>query len=116
MRGILISPYYNRVIDVYIGDGLDEIYKALSHGKHKVTIFESPMTIESCNMMYVDEEALFKKGVKSFMFEGYPNPIFGNALILGVDKEGNSCDTDLNSEHIHEMISKSNMITTGMRL
>ncbi len=113
MRGILISPYYNRVIEVYVGDDIVEIYKALSHGRHKVTCFSCPPVIEEPNAMFLDEEALFKKGVKSFIWEGWPDPLFGNALILGVDEQGGSCDAKISLEFVHDKVSMSNYVTTG---
>lgn len=50
------------------------------------------VTIEQNDALYVDEEGLMKPQDNFILYDGYPQPLAGNALVLGTDDEGESTD------------------------
>ena len=59
------------------------------------------------NDIYVDEEGLLSLTPESkfFEWEGYPQPIVGNGLVMGFDPEtGNSIDTTLTVDDVKRKV------------
>ena len=103
-KGILIDTKNRMIREVEIesknGSELDSIYKHLEcdlvdvvhHMGHDV---------------YVDDEGLFKITDDStfFLLEGYPQPLHGNGLMLGLNREtGESVSCKLNVEDVSETV------------
>jgi hypothetical protein len=42
------------------------------------------------DLLYVDEEGLLTPGKNFFVFDGYPQPIAGNGIIIGHDGKGDT--------------------------
>lgn len=115
MNALLIDPICKTVLTVELaGSGIDEIYKAMSSIGLPVTCFSCPVTLPNMDTLFCDEEALFKEGLLSFKIEAYPEPLFGAALLLGGDKEGNSISVKTNIIELNNMIKfDSQYMTTG---
>jgi hypothetical protein len=88
IRAILINSTAQVVVEVQIEPRLEAYYKALNVGLIEAV---HPRGIAGQDVMYVDEEGLLKPN-QFFHFRGYPQPLAGNALILGTDADGNDID------------------------
>jgi pyoverdine/dityrosine biosynthesis protein Dit1 len=65
------------------------------------------INIDEQNDLFVDEEGLLKldENSKFFLFDGFPQPLAGNGLILGLDaEEGDTIATTLTLEEIAEKV------------
>jgi hypothetical protein len=54
--------------------------------------------------LYVDEEGLLKSPTKFFMVDWYPHPLAGNAIMLMIDRDGNSKSCELYPDQIEHQI------------
>jgi hypothetical protein len=110
-NGILIDVH-NRTIEwVEVKDWKD-IYTHV-----KCELFEC-VDIDGQNTVYVDEEGLLTMDSKSmfFMYKGYPQPLCGNGLILGIDHEsGESVDCSLSLELVKSNVRFMDMFEVSMR-
>lgn len=80
-HGILINPV-DRVCEVTPLDGgnlLQAAYDAIQCD----LVQEVPMRLPNGDVLLVDEEGLFKIGLRSFHLSGWPEPLFGRGLLLG---------------------------------
>lgn len=107
MKGILINSAEQTISFVEVakdenGSSLQSMYNLI--GCECVTCFG----IDFNHDVWVDDEGLLNLNPitsKFFLYKGYPQPIAGNGLILGVDREGDTCDTTLTLSEIAEKIT-----------
>jgi hypothetical protein len=92
INAIKINVETRRIEDVTIGSSKD-IYEQIG-----CEMFEVPVTFKNADALYCDEEALLKSSsIKGgFMMPGWVRPILGNAIIVGTNKDGDSCDCKSN--------------------
>lgn len=58
------------------------------------------------NTLYVDDEGLLNGTDFGFIIKGYAQPLMGNAIILGTNRNtGDSVDTSLTTEQVFKMVS-----------
>ena len=110
-NGILIDVQNRSIEFVEVKDWKD-IYVHV-----KCEMFEC-VSIDENNDVYVDEEGLLTMDSKSmfFMYKGYPQPLCGNGLILGIDHEnGESIDTTLSLELVKSNVRFMDMFEVSMR-
>ncbi len=107
MKGILIDSHNRTITEVEVvsnnGSQLDSIY---SHLKCSIVETVFVETLEN-NDIYVDEEGLLMVNSETpfFTYEGYPQPLAGNGLVLGYNPmNGNSTDTDKTIEEIKQNV------------
>jgi len=85
VKAILIDPFEMTVSEVFYGGELSDIYALVG---------ASPVTVVNFGNdgdgIFIDDEGLFRGGQQYFKFEGYPQPLAGKGLILGVDDNGDS--------------------------
>ena len=83
MKAILIDPIKLDVTEVNIGTDYREIYKQID-----ADTFECITINKNGDAIYIDEEGLLKPFETQcfFMFSGYPQPIAGKGLILGLNR------------------------------
>jgi hypothetical protein len=106
MKAIRIDAKNKRIESVELGRELSDIYKLLECDIFTVAY---PQTINPTNdVIYVDDEALLKNTEDipgAFFIDIYPaQPLFGHALIVGTDSEGESTDTSFTIEQVSDMI------------
>jgi len=101
MKAILIDVHSQTIKEVEIEKNasvnIGHIYEHL-----KCDCFTS-VGIDENNDVFVDDEGLLKLTPlsKFFLYKGYPQPLAGNGLIVGIDhNDGDSVDTTLT---IHEV-------------
>jgi hypothetical protein len=87
MQAIKIDSINQTVSQIEIEkDCLESIYQELN-----CEIFTCPLTLDNRDCLYVDDEALFAETYSgAFYFGDYPQPLFGNGLIIGTNIEGES--------------------------
>ena len=54
--------------------------------------------------LMLDEEGLFKSGQRFFTVAGYPNPIGGNAVCVGTDDQGDTCEPLIGIDELRRVI------------
>ena len=113
MRAILINPENKTVTEVNHNDDYKEIYKLID-----CSTFCCPVDFENGDIMYADDEGLFKVQKGGIVMEDWVYPILGKILILGTGNDGESIDaksdcnelagqiTWLTEEEVHDYQSK----------
>lgn len=97
MRGILIDPVAETIVEVWLLDGeLETIY---------FVIDASPIDVRSVddhNDLWIDDEALLRTPAptKFAQWGDYPHPIAGKQLVLGNDGEGECRSTQLTIDQV----------------
>lgn len=88
-KAIKINVETKMIEEIVLGDSFKDIYPAIGNG---CTTFACPVDFPNGDALYCDDESLLRpddiKG--GFIMEGWRVPIIGNALIMGVDEDGNS--------------------------
>lgn len=106
MKAIRIDAKNKRIESVDISNELSDIYKHLNCTTFTVAY---PQTSYPLNdVIYVDDDGLFKgpeESLGAFFIDLYPaQPLFGHALIIGNDDEGNNINTSFTIEQISDMV------------
>lgn len=106
MKAIRIDTKNKRIEVVDLGTELSDIYKHLECTTFTVAY---PQTVEPVSdVIYVDDDGLFRSPEESlgaFFIDIYPTqPLFGHALIVGSDDEGNNVDVTYTIEQISDMV------------
>lgn len=52
------------------------------------------------NDLLIDDEGLFREAKGAFMYDDWRTPIMGNGLIIGCDRDGNTCDVTCRIEEV----------------
>lgn len=94
MKGILIDPFERTVTRVDVAKGIDAIYKLI-----QARPFDC-VRIDERNAIYVDDEGLYVDDQRFFQFRGYHQPLAGRGLILGNDREGESCSCTITLDDV----------------
>lgn len=113
MRGILIDPWFKAIREVEVDQGIDAMYKIMSHPLGpKVDIFTMGMNWPNGDVLYVDDEGFLKPGGRLFLIDRLDRqPLVGCGLILGSDAEGNSVDAKSMLVEIETKVSWTNKVT-----
>lgn len=105
MKAILIDSKSKtvRYVEVKVNDGsaLESMYNHIDCDLVEV------INIDDKNDLFVDEEGLLKlnKDSQFFLYDGFPQPLAGNGLILGLNQEeGESVETSLSIEEVAEKV------------
>jgi hypothetical protein len=88
-KGIKINAEKRTLEYVTLGDDYKEIYPIISD---KCTMFACPIIFDNQDTMYLDDEGMFQGYTYGFKMDDWDYSVFGNALILGSDDEGDSVD------------------------
>jgi hypothetical protein len=101
-KGILINPTTKTIEWVDVKDWKD-INNHIESERFQC------VEINELNDLWVDEEFLFKEGDNWFFLEGTHCSVRNKGLILGVDEEGESCDSTLSIDYVK---SRTKFMTT----
>ena len=88
MKALLINPEKQTIEEIQIEDGLKPMYDAIGNDCEMV---EAPIQFEH-DILYCDKEGRLKANNYGFYPNSWDYPILGNALIMGVDEDGESTD------------------------
>ena len=81
MKAFLIDPELQTITEVDTDASLDELYALLD-----CSLIEHAQVNEHVSLI-VDEEGLLYGNKKPFIYDGFPNPLVGKALAVGIDYE-----------------------------
>ncbi len=100
-KAYLIDAEKREITQVEVGD-YTTYYPLL-----KCEVFTT-VGLEDDDTLYVDDEGLFQPQENFFMYQGYNQPLAGNGLVLGTDKEGNSVDPKMTLETLKSKVKFMN--------
>jgi hypothetical protein len=103
MRAILVKPDQPETpIEVVDYDGdWKSIYALISYENHAVDTYDA-VYIDSQHVMFVDDNGLITNPEHFVIWNGYPQPLAGRALILGYDDDGDNVACSLTEEWVRE--------------
>lgn len=101
MRAILIDPFDQTVTEVDYSGDFKQIHELLN-----IRSFTLVSDFAGGNDIYVDDNGLAVdfENQAFFIAKGYPEPLAGKGLILGVTPDGESTATELNLEDARQKI------------
>lgn len=101
IKALLIDPVAKQVAEVVVENNLQAFYHLL-----QCSVIEAayPRGLAGTDHLYVDEEGLFKPRQRFFHIRGYPQPLAGRALMLGIDAQGESIDVASTFEQVRALI------------
>lgn len=69
----------------------------------KCDVFTSayPPGMAGRDVIFVDDEGLFKPVYQFFGVKGFPQPLAGRGIVLGSDREGNAVSPETSQEWLH---------------
>ncbi len=115
MRAILIDPYKREITEVDISGDFMEIYKFLSNDMVKVSTFTTGMTWDNRDILYVDDEGLFKNGSPFFdIGRADGQPLAGMGIIMGGNSAGESVSVKASLKEIQELVRWTGYETAGV--
>lgn len=88
---------------VEIDGSLASIYAALSHEKHPVDCIDA-LRLPGSDVIYLDDEGLFKDHDHWFRLHGYHQPLRGRGLVVGTDRGGNAKAPDISIEQVRRNV------------
>jgi len=104
MKAILINSEKQEVTEVEYDGNWETIRKWIGGN---CSIFTTVQLYENGDTAFVDDEGLFNGTITAFHHKNYPDPLMGNALILGCDiGSGNSLDPATSIEQIKEDVHR----------
>ena len=98
-KAILIDPHSQTVQPVEWNGDYKHIYELTGCDCYDVARIN-----KHGDGVFVDDEGLFKEEQAFFLVSGYPQPLAGKGLILGVDEEGESVEPKVTLERIADTI------------
>ena len=113
VKGLLIDPKEKTITEVQ-HDTADykEIYKLID-------CEPSPFTIvhigDGRDVIFVDDEGLFKDPRYFFTIAGYPQPIAGKGLVLGGNEEGETISAEITLEDLKKVIGFTELSLKGFK-
>lgn len=87
IKVIKVNATAHTVTEVEIEDTLEAYYREI--GCELITA-AYPKSLTRGDCIFVDDEGLLHEPKPFFMYTGYPQPLAGNGLIVGVDEDGNT--------------------------
>lgn len=100
MRGILIDPFAKTITEVEVEKGIHAIYELID-----ATCFDVVGLNDAGDLVYVDDEGLYREDQAFFVWHGYETPLAGKGLILGCDCEGESRSPRIMVEEVRLRVS-----------
>lgn len=97
---ILIDPHAQTVQSVEWNGDYKHIYQLIDCDCYDVARIN-----KHGDGVFVDDEGLYKENQAFFVVDGYPQPLAGKGLILGVDAEGESVAPNVALGHIANTIT-----------
>jgi hypothetical protein len=98
MKALLIDPFLEDIAFINIFGNLNSLYKAIDCD----CITSVRLSDSEC--MFLDDNGLYRKDQRFFIWEGYPQPLAGRGLILGFTEDGDNTDTALTLEQAREAV------------
>lgn len=104
-RAVLINVDVRDISEVYINDGIQEMYRAIGCDVFTaVTLTRWHGTRYPRETLYVDDNGL-SSNKPFFLIDSYPQPLAGNGLVLSTDEAGESISTELSVDCLRRKVS-----------
>jgi len=102
-KALFIDVFNRSVTEIELPKHYLSISKQIGNG---CELFCCPISFENDDSLYADDESLLRLDdcVGGFKFNDWSYPLVGNAVILGTDEEGDSCDVKTKVEEITSRI------------
>lgn len=100
MKALKINSELQTIEEVEVNSYTD-LYSLIGNG---CTCFTAPVSFENGDTIYCDDEGLYHDFQGGFMMEDWDYPIVGNAVLQGVDDEGDSIEPITTKEELEKMI------------
>lgn len=111
MKSYLINPFDQTVSELKLSSAFADVQRATSDdGKSRT--FVTLVDIGESDHLFLQDEGLLTAGRPVFKFAG-DNVFAGRAVVLGYDKEGESCDVHHTLDAILGLVQWTNLVTTG---
>jgi hypothetical protein len=99
MRAILIDPFAEQVTTVECDGEIRSIYQLIGADTFDVVRVGG-------DDLFVDDEGLFQEKQRFFQIEGYPQPLAGKALVLGLDlPSGDSAEPNMSEGDVRALVT-----------
>ena len=88
MKAVLINPKLRKIKEIEYSGDYQDIQKLT-----ECSTFTAVYPFDNQDTIYLDDEGLLKESNYCFTFKydnGYVQPLIGNALVIGANKEGES--------------------------
>lgn len=102
MKAYLINPFDHTITQVEYTGTLDNIYE-LIQASPITTVGLSNGTWDQ-DVIYVDDEGLYRENQRYFLLRGYPQPLAGRGLVLGTNEEGDSVEPKISLPELRGLI------------
>lgn len=101
MKAYLIDPFEKQITEVEHNGDYKQIQEFI-----EADLFTVVRINDFGDVLYVDDEGLLKEeGQAFFLFDGYPQPLAGKALVLGTTTEGESDEPVTRPPHLDQMVT-----------
>lgn len=105
-KAYLINPWQNTImiVDFEYGGSYTQIRNLIGTEEAPDPTF-SAVDIDDKHSIYIDDEGLFREDQAFFQLKGYPQPLQGKGLVLGIDYDtGESVPPTLSLEDVNALI------------
>lgn len=109
LRGFLIDPEAKTIKQVVHNGDYKQIYEFT--GCDCFTVVQ----IDDVNCVYVDDNSLLDSPRYFFVLKGYPQPLAGKGLVLGVDREGETIGSNFELEELQPLVSFTELSVQGWK-
>ena len=89
-KAFKIDVIKREVIEIRIKSDYKEWQREIGNDCTMVTT--CGISFNGTNDLIIDDEGLFKKQDGGFTYKDWRSPVLGNALVIGCDKHGDTCD------------------------
>jgi hypothetical protein len=108
MKAILIDPHSETISEVVYDGNWQTIGPWIDADLFDV------VQIGNDDVVYVDDEGLFRDSRKFFWMKGWPHPLCGKGLVLGDSQYGETEDAHSTVEELRKSIKFMDALTVGM--
>lgn len=63
------------------------------------------ITLSDKEVLYIDEEGMFRTDTMHFTIQTYPTPLRGKGIVLGYNPHGDTCSSSLSIEQVKSMVA-----------
>lgn len=101
MRALKIDVEQQTITEFEHNGNWREIAPLIGNG---CTTFTCPIIEDNGDTLYCDDEGLLKPIKGGFVMPNWSYPIAGNALFLGSNEEGNTCEVKMTLDELKENV------------
>ena len=105
MRSIVICPWTETIKEAEHNGDYRDIYRLLSHGRHKVETFTVAATFHNRDILYVDDNGLITDLIlPRFAVAWVPQALAGRGVLIGSNEIGKSISAKTSLANVKKMV------------